>query len=372
MRPAQPPRHVLVTADAVGGVWTWAVDLASELAGRGVAVTLAVLGPPPDAAQRAQAEAIRGLTLVETGLPLDWLEDDPDRLANAGRRLAALAAAAGVDLVHLNSPALAAGIALPVPVIGGCHSCLASWWRAVRGDAPMLEAFRWRTGLLAKGYAACDRLIAPTAAFAEVTAALYGVRVEAVHNGRAPAPASPAAAREPAVLASGRLWDDGKNVACLDRAAARLDRPVRAAGPLAGPGGATARLDHALPLGRLESDALRRELARAAVFASPALYEPFGLGVLEAAQAGCALVLSDIPTFRELWDGAAVFTPADDDAALAGALDRLLGDPVAAADLGRAAAARAARYTTGAMADGVLAVWREALADRAACAGAAA
>ena len=48
-------------------------------------------------------------------------------------------------------------------------------------------------------------------------------------------------------------------------------------------------------------------MARTAVFVSPALYEPFGLAVLEAAQAGCALVLSDIPTFRELWDGVALF-----------------------------------------------------------------
>ena len=38
-----------------------------------------------------------------------------------------------------------------------------------------------------------------------------------------------------------------------------------------------------------------------------ARYEPFGLAVLEAAQAGMRLVLSDIPSFRELWDGAATF-----------------------------------------------------------------
>ncbi len=47
--------------------------------------------------------------------------------------------------------------------------------------------------------------------------------------------------------------------------------------------------------------------AAATVFASMARYEPFGLAVLEAAQAGMRLVLSDIPTFRELWDGAAIF-----------------------------------------------------------------
>src|SRR3546814_15067984 len=59
---------------------------------------------------------------------------------------------------------------------------------------------------------------------------------------------------------------------------------------------------------------------RAGIFVSPSLYEPFGLAVLEAAMSGCALLLSDIPTFRELWDGAAVFTPAGDSDALA---DRL-------------------------------------------------
>lgn len=34
-----------------------------------------------------------------------------------------------------------------------------------------------------------------------------------------------------------------------------------------------------------------------------------GLSVLEAAQAGCALVLGDIDSLRELWDGAATFVP---------------------------------------------------------------
>ena len=34
-------------------------------------------------------------------------------------------------------------------------------------------------------------------------------------------------------------------------------------------------------------------MQRAEVFVSPAVYEPFGLTVLEAAAAGCALVLAD-------------------------------------------------------------------------------
>ena len=39
-------RHVLMTADAVGGVWTYALDLCRGLGTRGVHVSLVVLGPP--------------------------------------------------------------------------------------------------------------------------------------------------------------------------------------------------------------------------------------------------------------------------------------------------------------------------------------
>ena len=56
---------------------------------------------------------------------------------------------------------------------------------------------------------------------------------------------------------------------------------------------------------------MRHRLGEAAIFAAPAHYEPFGLGILEAAASGCALVLGDIASLRENWDGAAVFLPAE-------------------------------------------------------------
>jgi glycosyltransferase involved in cell wall biosynthesis len=359
----QAPRHVLMTTDAVGGVWTYALDLAEGLLRRGVGVTLAVLGPEPRPGQRRAAERIPGLSLVMTGLPLDWTADDAGAVADAARGVAALAAARGADLIHLNSPALAACARFQAPVIGVCHSCLASWWDAVRGDEPMPQSFQWRTDLLARGYAACDRLIAPSYAFMQTTAALYGVVPQTVHNGRS-APSAATGAREPVVMTSGRLWDDGKNIETLDRAAGRMRGQVHAAGTLSGPDGQSVSLQHILALGHLDAAVLAADLQRSAVFASLAYYEPFGLGALEAAQAGCALVLSDIPTFRELWQGVAVFVPADDDRAAAEVLDDLLDDPGRAAVLGAAAAERAARFTTQALTDGVLAVYAEVIDAR--------
>jgi glycosyltransferase involved in cell wall biosynthesis len=127
---------------------------------------------------------------------------------------------------------------------------------------------------------------------------------------------------------------------------------------LIGPEGAGVDLRHAQPLGRQSPAGVAAWLARAPVYASAARYEPFGLGVLEAAQAGCALVLSDIPTFRELWDGAALFAPPDDAETFAGLCQALLDAPREAERMGREARRRAGRYSVGAMTAGVLEIYR--------------
>ncbi|PWC36106.1 glycosyltransferase family 4 protein [Azospirillum sp. TSO35-2] len=363
---AKPP-HVLMTADSVGGVWTYALDLARELAGQGTRVTLAVLGPSPHPDQVAAADAVDGLELIDTGLALDWTAADAATVRRTAEALGDLAGQLGPDVVHLNSPALAADAGFEMPVVGVCHSCMASWWSAVRGGA-MPEDFRWRTELLRRGYQSCDLLVAPSAAFADATAALYGVeRPVVVRNGRCARKATPRRAgggRERFVFTAGRLWDCGKNVALLDAAARRLDAPVFAAGPLESPTGHRVALDNAKALGRLDGASVAGWMARAPVFASLPLYEPFGLTVLEAAQAGCALVLSDIASFRELWDGAAIFADPTDADALAATLRRLLDDPAEAKRRGGAARRRAARYGMDRLTTGMLNVYRSVMIGR--------
>jgi glycosyltransferase involved in cell wall biosynthesis len=94
------------------------------------------------------------------------------------------------------------------------------------------------------------------------------------------------------------------------------------------------------------------------------LYEPFGLSVLEAAQAGCALVLSDIPTFRELWDGAAIFIDPASEEAIAATVDLLASEPEERARLGAEASQRAEWYTPEAMAEAMLGHYRDLLSSQ--------
>jgi len=358
-------RHVLMTTDAVGGVWTHALDLATALAAFGTRTTLAVMGPGLDAARRAEAARVPGVTLLETGLPLDWLAQDPAELQRAGRELAGLTEKSRADLVQLNAPALAADARFACPVVGVCHSCLATWWEAVRGG-PMPADFVWRSEMLARGYAACDALAAPSGAFADATARVYAVprRPDVVWNGRPPRPVARAMA--PFAFTAGRLWDEGKDLATLDRAAAFLDIPVLAGGPSRGPNGAAVELPNLRLVGSLDAQAVDLWLARGPIFVSAARYEPFGLAVLEAAQAGCALVLSDIVSFRELWDGAALFVAPGDAAGFAAAVTALSRNQEQRNSLRVAAVRRARRYTAETMARGMAAVHARLYGGRAA------
>jgi hypothetical protein len=228
---AAATRHVLMTTDAVGGVWTYALDLAEGFAEHGVRVTLAVLGPAPDAAQRAQAAAIPGLALVETDLDLDWTAPTPAALAAAADGLRTLVRGSDADLVHLNSPALAAGQVFDRPVVSVAHSCLATWWAGVR-QSEMPEDFRWRTQRHWQGLLASDAVIAPSAAFADDTARTYEIPPPICRPQWSPQPCPVRLAKAASGLhgwpALGRRQEHrgARRRSIADRCAAARSRPV--------------------------------------------------------------------------------------------------------------------------------------------------
>jgi glycogen synthase len=112
-------------------------------------------------------------------------------------------------------------------------------------------------------------------------------------------------------------------------------------------------------LGRLSPATLAAWLGCAAIFALPARYEPFGLSALEAGLAGCALVLGDIPSLRDIWDGAALFMPPEQPAALADTLRGLIKHAAHREHWARQARRRALEYTPERMAQAYVALYAE-------------
>jgi glycosyltransferase involved in cell wall biosynthesis len=356
-------RRLFLTADCVGGVWQYATELTSALVPHGWDITVALLGPSPSSAQRAMIDGA-GITLIDTGLPLDWMAPDAATVTETGMAIARLANQHRADIVQLNQPALAAGVTFGSPVAAVAHSCVGTWWQAVRGKEPEPADFAWQTALMQRGLTTADAVIAPSHAFAAALQSRYALPhlPHAIHNGRTPL-CTPSDTLHDFAFTAGRLWDEGKDVATLDRAAARLGAPFKAAGSTSGPNGQRIVLEHLQALGPVEERVIAGCLSARPVFVSAARYEPFGLAVLEAAMAGCPLILSDIPTLRELWDGAAVFVEPGDAAGFASAIEMLIGNLPERLARGDLARRHAAHFRPDRMADHMDALFTHMLAS---------
>jgi len=105
-------------------------------------------------------------------------------------------------------------------------------------------------------------------------------------------------------------------------------------------------------------------IAGAQVFAYPSLYEGFGLPPLEAMALGVPVVATSAGAVPEVVGEAALLVAPGDTAALAGALERLLSDAAARAELVAAGERRAGLFTWEACAEGLVDAYRQ-LARRA-------
>jgi glycogen synthase len=352
---AEPGLRVLMTADTVGGVWTYAVELARALDRHGVRIALATMGAPLKPSQRSQLAGLRALSLHESSFKLEWMQHAWNDVDRAGEWLLALERQYAPDLVHLNQFAFGA-LPFAAPTLVVAHSCVLSWWRAVRRQAapPSWDEYRVR---VRAGLAGAGLVAAPTRAMLDTLAENYGHAGGVVLcNGRGAENFQPAD-KQAFIFAAGRFWDAAKNLAALQAVAPLLPWPVRVAGPTSNPEDGHVQPSQVEFLGELPAQSLARQLARASIYALPARYEPFGLSVLEAALSGCALVLGDIPSLREVWGPAALYVTPDDYPALRTALRRLIDDPQERTRLSAAARARGLRFTTHRMTEAYLAAY---------------
>ena len=147
-------------------------------------------------------------------------------------------------------------------------------------------------------------------------------------------------------MSMGRLWDEAKNVGLLIEAAGDIPYTIKVAGEHAQEQN---RLTSGRPnieyLGRLSTVDIAATLSTAAVYVLPARYEPFGLSALEAALSGCALVLGDISSLREIWGSNALYVQPDDPGALAATINELMSDQSLRLVYATKAYSHAQRYT---------------------------
>ena len=355
------PKRILMTADTVGGVWTYAIELMRALPR--IEFALATMGVQITAEQRAEASQLGNVQLFPSTCALEWMDDPWNDVDRAADWLLEIAREFNPDLVHLNGYAHA-NLRWPAPVLVVAHSCVLSWWAAVRnGEVPYGYAEYARR--VREGLQAADIVVAPTAAMLRSLGENYAWHGDGrvVWNARDPQLFVPAQ-KQNVIFSAGRLWDEAKNLAALEAAAPNVRWPIEVAGDAAHPNGVELQFTNVRALGKLPQHELVERLATSAIYALPARYEPFGLSVLEAALSGCALVLGDIPTLREVWGDAALFVPPSDHAALAATLNSLIDNVGLRKEFAQRARACAGEFSPARMAAAYLSAYRECLTRR--------
>ncbi len=363
MSQGSQPNHILMTTDTIGGVWTYAMELVGGLCARGVDVTLAAMGEEPSQRQAAEARAIDGLDLQARAYRLEWMRNPWDDIGEAADWLLQLAERRRPDVVHLNTLAHGA-LDWPAPVLTVGHSCVLSWFEAVK-DEPAGSDWQHYREVVDSSLSASGMVVAPSATMLQALQRHYGPfeHTRVIYNGRSPQ-TFPPGNKQPVVLTAGRLWDEAKNVRAVVEAGRQISWEVAVAGSTTHPDGGSVELEGVRALGRLDGHELVEWYGRSSIYVLPARYEPFGLTALEAALAGNALVLGDIATLREIWGDCALFVDPDDSDRLAVVLEELIDDAPRRRWLADRARQRGLQLSASAMVDRYMELYREMRADQ--------
>ena len=295
---------ILMTTDTVGGVWVYSLELCKALQKYGVQVHLVAMGHWPSEEQEKEAAKLSNVLLYKSDYKLEWMQDPWDDVEKARKWINCI--------YHTVMP---------------------------------------------------DLVVSPSQAILEKAQATHRFTTESrvIHNGR-DLNFSEEKEKENIIFCIGRIWDEGKNLMLLSRVAKELPWPVYIAGNNTNPStGTTLEIENVNFLGSLSEAEMRDWIQRAAIFVSPTKYEPFGLAILEAAEAGCALALSNIETLKEIWGNSALFfDPKDREEAKAKILE-LIEDEALRKAYSEKALSRSALYTSEKMGAAYYEVYKESI-----------
>ncbi|MDQ8184113.1 glycosyltransferase family 4 protein [Pelagicoccus sp. SDUM812002] len=348
--------RVLMVSDTVGGVWTYSIELCRAFGEQGVEVLLAAVGDSITPAQTSEVDRLKGATLLYKKAKLEWMEEPWDDVEKTVHWLQELEDGFRPDVIHLNQYCYTStGFCSPTLVVA--HSCVYSWYEAVREGRPGAEWDEYQRRIAA-GMAGATAVTGISESLLDGLEKWYGSyrRLPAVGNGRNVEAIRPAP-KQPYILTAGRVWDEAKNIAVLSEAARNVEWPIRVAGESVSPNGnASPDCSNLELLGQLSREEMSSAMEQASVYICPALYEPFGLAVLEAAAAGCALILADIPSLRANWEGAALFVPPRSERCWTNAVQQLVDDEIKLSRFGELARERAvsSRFSASSMAESYL------------------
>ncbi len=361
--------RVLVTADTFSGVWTYSRELVTGLVTQGAQVTLVSFGEIPLPEQTTWMQNLHGLDYHPTAFRLDWMQEGEQDFHAAQDYLCEIVRDTRPDFLHLNQLSFGA---LPVatPRLVTAHGDVITWWLAIHGREPAPSAWlNWYRKTIIAGLRRAEAVVTTTRWMSEMLRVAYGNDFDGhvISPGRNPIYFNPFVTKEESVLAIGRLWDTGKQVALLTQHTHGLpvcivgaDNPIPApALPIRADVRVSTGAHEISVKGAQTESQLRNLYSKSTVFSATSRYEPTGLASIEAAFSRCALVANDTLVYREMWGDAALYFERNNAESLAEVLGQLDQDREMVRLYGTRAYNRAReRFTARRMVDDYLQLYR--------------
>jgi len=208
--------HVLITADTIGGVWTYTRELVSGLLDRGHKITLVSFGKIPSGGESFWLTR-KDLTYYPTVFPLEWMQQAQPGITESARYLARIVHESRPDVAHFSQFCYGA-LQLGIPKVVVAHSDGFTWWKAVHEtDAPDTDWFRWYKTLVSRGLQCADAVVAPSRWMLDALSGYYDLpqNPTVIYNGRNTTLFSSKDPKADCVLSVGRVWDEAKQIKLL-------------------------------------------------------------------------------------------------------------------------------------------------------------
>ncbi|GAA5030434.1 glycosyl transferase [Marivirga lumbricoides] len=353
---------IVMTADTVGGVWTYALDLCKALMSYNVEVHLVTMGALLNEKQSIDVNKLSNTHVYQSNYKLEWTQGASSDMGLAKKWIASICLEVDPDIIHFNNYNQSPG-SWKCPVITVYHSCEQTCWRAVKGSHASSE-WNEHSQTVKEALITSDIVVAPTKSILKEAEAIYGKlpNSEVIYNGRNINRPFGEQQKEPIILSAGRVWDEAKNIQLLSSIAREVEWPIWVAGNNSKTfrTGSTG-LDTINFLDLLSPDVLQQWMDQSAIFIMPAKYEPFGLAILEAAQSSCVLVLSNLDTLKEIWGDAALYFDPFKEEQAKDLLNELANNDELRHEMAKRAYKRASEFTAESMAYNYMRLYKKLL-----------
>ena len=274
-------------------------------------MALVSFGRLPSSSQAAWCTDIkatypRRFSFDSSAAPIEWMTDNGNAYEAGLPLLLKVVDRFGPDVIHSNQFCFGA-LPLEIPTIVTAHSDVLSWAAACRPEG--LESSAWLDrycALVSKGLTGAAVVTAPTRWMLDALSKHHRLSSASrvILNGRGPF-SLPTKRRRMQAVSAGRFWDEGKNLSLLAGMNAPL--PIVVAGEEHYQTSTVQSHGDLQMTGSVSENDLLRLFNKSSIYIAPSRYEPFGLAPLEAALCGCALVMNDLPSFREIWGDHALY-----------------------------------------------------------------